>query len=145
MGFLKPVGKFLGEALPIVGPAVGTAFDIIGKNKAVNAQTDANREALDWQKQQAAAAQELYKQQYQDWLWGRNQLLSRYGLAQAPMQSFSPQAQAPQAQAAPLGTMMQGGQAPPGPYQPFASQFSMGQPTQQGASLAALLGRSKFQ
>lgn len=124
---------FLAAAAPAIATGVAGIFQAKKASDAAKAQERAQTEAFDWQKQQALQAQELYKQQYQDWLWGRNQLLQRYGLGQAPMPNFGGGiGQPPQAQAPPLGTMMQGGGANPPVYAgPALNKMS---------SLADLLG-----
>jgi len=87
----------------VISAGIGAAGSIAGgliqshsQNKATNAQMQANREALAYQKEQEALKQANYQRRYDAWNTSRNALLKRYGIdigTPTPVQSAAVQPQ----------------------------------------------------
>ena len=127
---------------PLIGAGISAASGLVGgilqtkaQGKALDAQERANTQAMAFQREQAAKAEEIYKQQWDQWNQGRQALLSRYGItlpeSSAPQppggampRGGPPQGAMPQG-AMPQGAMPQGGPAGPPPGVPAGGGSGM--------------------
>lgn len=72
------------------GSVIGGILDSRSQNRATDAQTAANREAMAFEREQAAKGEAAYAQQWEQWNASRNALLERYGIDIAPPQMPGP-------------------------------------------------------
>lgn len=95
------VAAGIGAAGAIGGAVLGSR----AANKASDTQAQANSEALQFQREQANKAEQVYKQQWDQWNRQRQALMQRYGIDIAPPnmqqgpQGMSPQPTGPQGMA----------------------------------------------
>jgi len=80
MSFLKDVGKVAGPLIEGVFGLGGAALGAGSQNKATEQQAAATQAALDFQREQAAKAEEAYRQRFMEHQAMRAALLQRYGI-----------------------------------------------------------------
>jgi hypothetical protein len=84
MAIATGTALLLGAGLGAAGKIGGAALASRGQGKATEAGLEANREALQFSREQAARAEDAYRARWDAWNAGRNALLERYGIDIAP-------------------------------------------------------------
>lgn len=76
----KVAEEAIGPGIGVLGQIGGALIGSRGAGKAADKQMQANREALNWEKQRYQSALNPYNRDRQRWESGQNYLLQRYGI-----------------------------------------------------------------